>query len=73
MNNTEHMAMGELYIVHNSIMAVTHEQLSEAGRTDLADRLQKMAQDADGAFILHTLTQVALNFAYLDASTEPQQ
>ena len=72
MKNPEDLTFEETYDLHNNIMALAHEQLCSCGRSDLADRLQKMAQAADGAFILHTVLQVALDVAYLDASTEPQ-
>ncbi len=66
------MTYEEAYIVHNNIMAKAHKQLIEIGMTETAEKFQKMAQDAEGAFILHNLIQTALDTAYLDMETEPK-
>ena len=52
-------------------MAKAHQTLMESGLQILADRLQQIATDRDGAFILHTVIQEALELAYLDQETEP--
>lgn len=63
----------EIYIVHNHMMAKTHKELIALGRSDLAKRLQDMAQEPDGAFILHSLIAVVMGMCELDAATEPQK
>ena len=69
--NRRNLNAEELYIVHNNIMAKAHQTLMESGLQILADRLQQIATDRDGAFILHTVIQEALELAYLDQETEP--
>ncbi len=71
MKPLENLTAHELYIVHNGILEKAYNRLHDRGHHDIADRLQALALEEQGAWILHSVIQSALETAYLDQSTEP--
>lgn len=49
-----------IYEIHNKILEMVHSHLILQGRRELATRLQNMASEADGAYLLHEILHTTI-------------
>lgn len=55
-----------IYRIHNALLEKVHSRLIHQGRPELATRLQNMALEKDGAYLLHEILHTAIMAASAD-------